>query len=45
MEVKKDGGGGGAWSLSPACHRSTVIASLFFFLVLGVFVGLFIGEC
>ncbi|XP_069007183.1 transmembrane protease serine 9 [Embiotoca jacksoni] len=50
MEVKKDGGGG-PWSSSgasptpsnPACYRSTLIAFLLFFLVIGIFVGLVIA--
>eukprot|EP00064_Thunnus_orientalis_P001410 superscaffoldBa00000095_g1413 len=48
MEVKKDGGG--SWSSpgpssapsNPACYRSTLVAFLLFFLVIGVFVGLLI---
>ncbi|XP_049910862.1 transmembrane protease serine 9 [Epinephelus moara] len=51
MEVKKDGGGGEPWSSpgassapsSSACCRSTLIAFLLFFLVIGVFVGLLIA--
>lgn len=47
MEVKKDGGG--SWSSSgassaPSCYRSTLVAFFLFFLVIGVFVGLVIGE-
>ncbi|KAM9848996.1 transmembrane protease serine 9 [Aulostomus maculatus] len=45
MEVKKDGGG--SWSSpapsNPTCCRSTLIASLLFFLIVGVFVGLLIA--
>lgn len=53
MEVKKDGGGGGGpWSSSgapsapahPNCYRSTLVALFLFFVVIGVFVGLLIGE-
>lgn len=43
MEVKKDEGGG-LWSSSITCYRSTLIAALLFFLFIGVFVGLLIGE-
>ncbi|XP_068447689.1 transmembrane protease serine 9 [Clinocottus analis] len=48
MEVKKDGGGGGAgsWSssgASPGYCRSILFAFLFFFLIIGVFVGLLIA--
>lgn len=43
MEVKKDEGGG-LCSSSIACYRSTLIAALLFFLFIGVFVGLLIGE-
>ncbi|KAI3368757.1 hypothetical protein L3Q82_025737, partial [Scortum barcoo] len=51
MEVKKDGGGGGSWSSSgassapsnPSCYRSVLVAIFFFFLVIGVFVGLLIS--
>ncbi|XP_059197799.1 transmembrane protease serine 9 [Centropristis striata] len=51
MEEKKNGGGGEQWSSpgassapsSPACYRSSIIAFLFFFLVIGVFVGLLIA--
>ncbi|XP_044055904.1 transmembrane protease serine 9 [Siniperca chuatsi] len=50
MEVKKDGGGV-SWSSSgassapsnTASYRSTLIALLFFFLIIGVFVGLLIA--
>lgn len=51
MEVKKDGGRG-PWSSSGAssapsnnaCYRSALLALFLFFLVIGVFVGLLIGE-
>jgi len=46
MEVKKDGGGG-LWSspgASSASYRGILIAFLFIFLIIGVFVGLLIGE-
>ncbi|XP_026161271.1 transmembrane protease serine 9 [Mastacembelus armatus] len=43
MEERKDGGGGGQWSSSPSCYRSTFIALLFFVLTVGVFVGLLIA--
>ncbi|KAK2835506.1 hypothetical protein Q5P01_015990 [Channa striata] len=42
MEVKKDGGGG-PWSSSYTCYRSTLVATLLFFLFIGVFVGLLIA--
>ncbi|XP_037626594.1 transmembrane protease serine 9 [Sebastes umbrosus] len=50
MEVRKDGGGG-PWSspgASPApsnsaCYRGSIVAFIFFFLVIGVFVGLLIA--
>ncbi|KAK2907890.1 transmembrane protease serine 9 [Channa argus] len=42
MEVKKDGGGG-PWSSSYNCYRSTLLAALLFFLFIGVFVGLLIA--
>lgn len=47
MEGKKDeggGGGGGPWSSSYTCCRSGLVALLFLVLVIGVFVGLLIGE-
>ncbi|XP_029285678.1 transmembrane protease serine 9 [Cottoperca gobio] len=44
MEVKKDAGRKPCSApSSPACYRSTVIAFLFFFLIIGVFVGLVIA--
>ncbi|XP_047443765.1 transmembrane protease serine 9 [Mugil cephalus] len=52
MELKKDGGGGGGtWSSSgassepsnSACYKSTLIAFLLIFLIIGVFVGLVIA--
>ncbi|XP_047192854.1 transmembrane protease serine 9 [Scophthalmus maximus] len=45
MDGKRDGGGGGGghWSSSPAFCRSSVIALLLFFLVIGVSVGLLIA--
>ncbi|XP_026201848.1 transmembrane protease serine 9 [Anabas testudineus] len=42
MEVKKDEGGG-LWSSSITCYRSSLIAALLFFLCIGVFVGLLIA--
>lgn len=55
MEVKKDGeGGGGGWPWSssgapsapthPNCYRSAFLAVFLFFIIIGVFVGLLIGE-
>ncbi|KAG7513804.1 hypothetical protein JOB18_017059 [Solea senegalensis] len=40
MEGKKDGG---QWVSSPACYRSSFVALLLFFLVIGAFVGLLIA--
>lgn len=49
MEAQKDEGRG-PWSSSPpapsssVCYRSGLILFLLFFLIIGIFVGLVIGE-
>lgn len=51
MDVKKDGGEG-SWSPSgmpsappsPSCYKCVLVTCIFLFLIIGIFVGLAIGE-